>query len=235
MSRKEPRRRRLGSLEVIEVHTSDGAPYVILFHGYGADNTDLAPLASMIPVGRPVNWIFPNGHISVPLGGHYEGRAWFPLRVSELEQAMATGTGVDLTKVAPPGMKRARENVFEMFRQLKVPLDRVVLGGFSQGAMVATDVTLHGEGSPAGLILLSSTLVDAETWRSLAPKRKGLPFFQSHGTHDAVLRIEPARQLATLLRESGWEGQLNEFGGQHEIPSEVLIRVGDFLRRVLPR
>ncbi len=235
MSRPEPRRRRLGSLEVIEVHASDDAPYVILFHGYGADNTDLAPLASMIQVGRPVNWIFPNGHISVPLGGHDEGRAWFPLRLAELEQSMASGSGVDLTNVAPPGMKRARENVFELLRQLKAPLDRVVLGGFSQGAMVATDAIMHGDATPAGLVLLSSTLVDADKWRSLAAQHKGLRFFQSHGNRDAVLRIEPARQLTMLLREAGWEGQLNEFGGQHEIPSDVLIRVGDFLRKILPR
>lgn len=235
MSQSEARRRRLGPLEVIEIQHSASAPYVVLLHGYGADFTDLAPLARAIPIGRQVNWVFPNGHLQVELGPHMQGRAWFPLRMAELEQAMAAGTGLDLSQIAPPGLKRAREGLAEMLEKLAVPLDRVVLGGFSQGGMLATDFTLRTANSPAGLAILSGTLIDADNWRQLAAKRAGLRFFQSHGMFDPVLRIESARRLNALLREAGCEGKLLEFHGQHEIPPEVLINLADYLRRVLPK
>ena len=232
MLQVQAHRRRLGPLDAIEVFHSDAAPWVVLFHGYGADCTDLAPLAQMIPVGKPVNWLFPNAHLTVPLGGHYEGRAWFPLRLAELQASIESGEGVDLTEKTPPGMDKARSHAQQMLAALNVPMEKIVLGGFSQGAMLATDLALNAEKAPAALAILSGSLVDAKQWTALAARRKGLRFFQSHGAYDPVLRIEPARQLEEMLREQGLEGMLFEFPGQHEIPMEVLKELGSFLRQV---
>jgi predicted esterase len=43
--------------------------YVILFHGFGADMHDLASLQDILnPSGKQLNWIFPQGIHSVPIG-----------------------------------------------------------------------------------------------------------------------------------------------------------------------
>ena len=70
-----PRLARLGVLDAIE-YPAEGpqALTVVCLHGYGADMRDLAPLASEIPVERPVRWIFPNAPEILDWGG----RAWFP-------------------------------------------------------------------------------------------------------------------------------------------------------------
>lgn len=235
MSQPQARRRQVGPLEAIEIVTSPAAPWVVLFHGFGADFSDLAPLAEMIPVGRPVNWLFPNGHLTVPLGGHYQGRAWFPLRMAELEASIAAGSGVDLSKMAPPGLDKALAHGQKMIQALNVPHEKLVLGGFSQGGMLATELALRGKTAPAGLAILSGSLVDADNWEKLAPQRKGLKFFQSHGIYDSVLRVEPARKLEQLLVTAGLDGMLYEFPGQHEIPRDVLEQLGSFLRDVLPK
>ncbi len=234
MSQTQVRRRQLGPLDAVEIVQSPSAPWVVLFHGFGADSNDLAPLAGIIPVGRPVNWLFPNGHLTVPLGGHFEGRAWFPLRMAELEASIGSGAGVDLSKTTPPGLSKAFSHGQRMLQALGVPLDRVVLGGFSQGGMLATELALRGDAAPAGLAILSGSLVDREAWERLAPRRRGLKFFQSHGLYDSVLRIEPARDLERLLSGAGLDGALYEFRGQHEIPAEVLRELGSYLRAVLP-
>jgi phospholipase/carboxylesterase len=234
MGKSEPRRRKIGPLECIEVHVADNAPTVVMFHGYGADAQDLSPLAQVVKSGQPTNWIFPNGHQSVEIGGGLTGRAWFPLRLAELEQAIAQGKGVDLTTVVPPGMKKAREMALEMLEKLGRPMNRIVLGGFSQGSMLAVETSLAAKDAPAGLIILSGTLVDRENIKTRAQQRK-LRFFQSHGTHDSVLRVDPAMQLEKILLEAGWKGRLIEFDGQHEIPPEVLIQLGQYLREVLPK
>jgi phospholipase/carboxylesterase len=216
-------------LDCIEVAGDPAAPTIVLFHGYGADMNDLAPLAGAIQAPKNSNWYFPNGHLSIPLGGHYEGRAWFPIPLAELE----AGATIDLSKQVPPGLKKARENARAFIEKLGVSPNRLVLGGFSQGAMLATDLMLHMSEKPAGLALLSGALVNEAEWTELARERAGFPFFQAHGAYDQVLSFAQAQKLEQLFKRSGWQGHLQRFEGQHEIPPEVLIQLGAYLRKVL--
>lgn len=233
MSRLQPRRRRIGHLDTIEIEGSPEGPTVILFHGFGADASDLAPLAQYLQAPKGTNWIFPNGHLSVPLGGHYEGRAWFPVSIAELEKSMSEGSGADFSGITPPGLKRARELALELLEKIKVPMNRVVLGGFSQGAMLATEIAMQSDLPPAGLAILSGTLVNAAVWKEKAAKHAGFEFFQSHGVRDPVLSFARAQDLEKLLLAAGWKGRLQSFDGAHEIPPEVLIQLGHYLRRKL--
>ena len=233
MARSTPRRRRIGGLDCLEIAGSPEGPTVVLFHGYGADMADLASLADSVSAPRGTNWYFPNGPISIPLGGHYEGRAWLPISISELEKSSATGQPIDLGTVIPPGLKKSREKANALLDELSVPPQKLVIGGFSQGAMLATDVALHRSQPIAGLALLSGTLVNSEEWKSLASQKAGMPYFQSHGARDPVLSFGAAQKLDTLLRDAGWRGRLMRFEGAHEIPSEVGIQLGSFLRQVL--
>lgn len=238
MSRIQARRRRIGPLDTIEFEgSSPDSPTIVLFHGFGADCTDLASLAQMVQAPKGSRWIFPNGHLTVPLGPHMEGRAWFPISISELEKAMALGTGADFSATEPPGLRRAREMAKEMIAKLNVPPERLVLGGFSQGAMLATELVLGAEKPLAGLVILSGTLVNASAWEPMAAelskKKPGFAFFQSHGAHDPVLSIAMAERLERTLRKAGLQGQLMRFHGGHEIPPEVLIQLGGFLRKAL--
>ena len=228
MAKVEAKRRRIGPLDCIEVAGDPKAPTIVLFHGYGADMNDLAPLAGAIQAPKNSNWYFPNGHISLSMGDHHEGRAWFPIPLSELQ---AGGT-LDLTQAVPPGMKRARENAKAFLEKLNVAPQMLVLGGFSQGAMLATEVTLHMPAAPAGLALLSGTLINAPEWTELAKAKAGLRFFQSHGFRDQILSFAHAQKLEQVLKSAGWQGQLQRFEGGHEIPSEVLIQLGSFIRKV---
>ncbi len=233
MARVEMKRKKIGSLECMVAHQGDDLPTVILFHGYGADMNDLAPLAGAIPGAPRANWVFPNGHIAIEMGGYGEGRAWFPLRIAEMQAAMARGEGVDFSKESPPGLKRARESALELIRELKVPMNKLVIGGFSQGAILATDVVMHLPEPPAGLAILSGTVANSANWELKGAAHKGLRFFMSHGKHDEILPIQGAETLQQLLLKIGWSGKLMGFHGGHGIPSEVLIQLGQFLRVVL--
>lgn len=233
MPRIELKRKKIANLECLVAHQGDDLPTVILFHGYGADMNDLAPLAQAMSGAPKVNWVFPNGHISLNMGGYGEGRAWFPIPISELEGAFANNQPLNFTQLTPPGMKRARENAAALLRELKVPSNKLVIGGFSQGAMLATDVVLNSDQAPAGLVIMSGTLINAPVWTQLATKHSGLKFFMSHGDFDQILPVEAAQQLEKLLVTAGWKGKLMRFNGPHGIPPEVLIQVGQFLRSSL--
>jgi phospholipase/carboxylesterase len=222
--------RRLGKLNCLEHTGADDAPWVILFHGYGADAKDLAPLAEVIPVAnKNLNWLFPDGFLEVPIGPSWMGKAWWPVDMMELQRAAMTGVARDLSKDTPAGLNTAFEKAMELLKALKVPWDKIILGGFSQGAMLATELYLHAPETPKGLIIMSGTLLHADKLRPLVPQRAGQNFFLSHGERDEVLSIQGARRLETLLTQGGMKGRLVSFNGGHEIPMGVIQGVGNYI------
>ena len=221
----QPRRVQIAGLDAIEVvvpGASAGAFTGVILHGYGADMTDLAPLANVMDAPPGTRWIFPNGPLRIPMGPYWTGSAWFPIDVAALESAMSRGAHRDMAEVAPPELPAAREAVLGLIAALGVPLQRLVLGGFSQGAMLATDLALHLPITPAALLLWSGTLLQRELWQALAPKHAGLRFVQSHGRSDALLDYAAAERLHALLTGAGWRGRFVGFGGGHEIPDAAM-------------
>ena len=114
-----------------------------------------------------------------------------------------------------------------------LPFSKLVLGGFSQGAMITTDVALRLEEAPAGLVALSGTLLVEDAWRQKASARKGLPVFQSHGRFDGVLPFTAATWLEAMLRDAGLGVEFHAFDGGHEIPEDILVALAGFLARRL--
>jgi phospholipase/carboxylesterase len=114
-----------------------------------------------------------------------------------------------------------------------IPMSRTILGGFSQGAMMATELTLTSPTPPAGLIILSGTLVDKDRWALLAAKRPGIPFIQTHGKSDPLLDVYEAARLTQLLQSSKMPGQLHTFEGGHEIPPHLIPLLKEFISTTL--
>ena len=215
-----------GGLNAIEFPSEDPrALTCVVMHGYGADMRDLAPLAPEIPVAGPVRWIFPDAPEILDWGG----RAWFPIDVAAFEEAQRTGRPRDLSLREPDGMAHARAEMQGFLAALNAPWDRLVLAGFSQGAMMAVDLAARAPERPAGVAILSGTLVDRRNLSALTPKKKGLPFFQSHGSVDPILGFQEARELEKLLLGAGWSGALRRFEGGHTIPPEVIAELAVWL------
>ena len=218
---------RLGDLDAVEFPSADPkALTVVCLHGYGADMRDLAPLAPEIPVERPVRWIFPNGPEVLEWGGH----AWFPIDVAAFEEAQRTGKPRDLSGHEPQGMAESRLALQGFIEELGASWDRLVLMGFSQGAMMSVDLALRAPTAPAGVAILSGTFVDAKSVAALAPQKKGLAFFQSHGSVDPILGFQEALKLEDALKAAGWKGELRRFEGGHGIPPELLPELGAWLQ-----
>ncbi len=109
------------------------------------------------------------------------------------------------------------------------PQAPVVLGGFSQGAMVAADVALLGPRAPRCLILFSPAIAAEAEWR--AARRPGLEVFLSHGDKDRILPVSESRRLAQLLEAAGAHVELHVFDGGHTMPGEILAAASAFLER----
>jgi phospholipase/carboxylesterase len=225
-------KRRVGNLECIEVlnETDTALPWVILFHGFGADCHDLATLADYIPDSSKYNWLFPNGIVGADMGGGWtQGRAWWQIDILALQVAMSRGESRDMSQLIPEGLKKARDEAFKGIAQLGVAWDQIVLGGFSQGSMLAVDLYFNAPQTPKGLIIYSGTALALNTYEPLTSARAGQKFFQSHGKSDAVLGHKEAQKLEGFLTNHGLKGQMLSFSGGHEIPPAVLQGTGKYL------
>lgn len=222
--------RQSNSIKCIEQMLENSDEWVILFHGYGADAYDLKSLAEVITPAKPSNWLFPQGILQVPIGPGWSGRAWWNIDLEALQKRQAQGANIDLSDEKPAGLAQARTLALEMIENLKVDWSKITLGGFSQGAMLATDLFLHAPKTPKGLILFSGALINKEEWKPLIPNRAGSRFFISHGTQDPVLPHRSAQQLETLLNSGGMKGGLLSFQGGHEIPMIAINKVNDYLK-----
>lgn len=226
------RRIKYGPLDTIEVPGGSSAPTVICLHGYGASAADLAPLAMDMRLGAPARWIFPDAPIGLDYGGIMNSRAWFPIDMAEFQRAQREGRHRELARARPDGLDEARQAVRELIDTLKVPWDKLILGGFSQGSMVALDLALHEGDPPLGLFILSGNLVDEKDVKDRAGRLKGLRYFQSHGNADPVLGFAGAQDLAGVLADAGLVGKLREFQGGHALPPEILLELGSYLKSV---
>lgn len=223
---------KLGPLEVLTIKGDKEGPAFIFFHGFGADAYDLLSLQTVYQSSPRPNWFFPSGSMTVSFAQGYTGKAWFPIDFDLLYKAHQQNQFKLIDQAFPQELSASRKIAEDFIHEIDIPFSKIFLGGFSQGAMLATEIALNAFENPAGLILFSSTLVNKTHWETKAPLRKGLPFFQSHGTEDILLPYSQAKMLENLLIHAGLKGKLHSFHGGHEIPPKILQELSHFLSQV---
>ena len=235
-----------GELEVHVVQAEAAArpPLLVVFnHGYAASGEDLVPyvpeLLEREPRLAPVRFAFPAGTLSLGMAAWGDARAWWPLDWMKLSTLSRSPEGrQELRNEVPEGLGSARRKLQGCIEALLagtgLPPERVVLGGFSQGAMLATDLALSWEQRPAALVALSSVLLAAEKWRALAPRRAGLPVIQSHGRQDPILPYSEGEALRDFLTAAGLAVEFIPFDGPHTVHPDALDRVARLLGSLLP-
>jgi len=233
-----PMRATLGGLTCqVFAESEAGKPRgaVVLCHGFGAAGDDLVPLYGELVHMRPElakqRFIFPEAPLSVGPGS----RAWWMIDMTGLELMQQGDLKAlrEFRKSEPAGLPQARtmlrKLVDEVSAQTKLPISKISLGGFSQGAMITTDVTLRLEEAPRCLAILSGTLLMEDVWRQKAKARAGLRVLQSHGTEDPLLGFTSAEWLRDLLTEAGLKVDFVPFRGGHTIPLNVLEKLSALL------
>ena len=195
---------------------------VVLLHGYGADGADL------IDLGRHWGEIMPDALFVAPnapnrCGGNPFGYEWFPLQVDRIAGR------IEGARDAAPVI---RDFLSDLWAQTGLGAADTFLVGFSQGAMLTTDLALRMPEPPGGLCILSGTLVSEDEWRELAKNRGPLPVLQSHGYDDQILPFKAAEWLRDLLMDAGLDVDFVPFRGMHSIPPEALRRAAALLMRV---
>ena len=213
------------------VGPADPSLTCVLLHGFGAPGDDLVPLADEL-AAPGVRFVFPAAPLE--LGGlDGDSRAWWLLDLAKLERELAAGTPRDRRSEIPDGLPQVRDQIARFLDQLmarfSIPAGKLVLGGFSQGAMLSLDVALHRDTKPAALLLMSGTLLAESEWVPRMASLAGVPIVQSHGRSDMLLPYTIAELLRDRLTEAGALVDWVPFLGGHEIPRAVLAAANQLL------
>jgi phospholipase/carboxylesterase len=194
----------------------DPAGAFVLFHGRGADEHDLYPLLDFLDPERRLLGVTPRGPFSFPPGGAHWYKlqeVGFPDRETFLATYEEVGTWLD-----------------GFLEEQGVSHDRTVLGGFSQGAVMAYSFSLAaGRPRPAALIALSGFIPTVEGFEldlSEIP-----PVAIGHGTYDPIISVEFSRQARKLLEEAGASVLYREYPLPHAIDPTFLTELRGWLAR----
>jgi len=208
---------------------------VILLHGFGAPGDDLVPLANELVAPDGTWFLIPEAPFnlsdSAPQMG--EVRAWWPIDLASVQVAMFSrdleALAEGLRAGSAPAVERVSRLVEEACRHFGVSSKRTVLGGFSQGAIVALEATLDLRWPLAGLLLFSGLSLYGKTLVERAGAAAPMASVVSHGQSDPILPYSLGEQMGSDLARAGWDVDWVPFVGGHGIPPKAIHAAGRLL------
>jgi phospholipase/carboxylesterase len=161
------------------------AGLLVLIHGRGANELDLAPLADVLDPGRRLAAACPRGPLALPPGGAH----WYAL----------AGLGTPDRATFMPTWGRLQAWLAAVQDEVGATPERTVICGFSQGAVMSWSLALGaGRPTPAAVIALSGFMPTVDGF-SLDLDRPGLRAAIGHGTMDPIIGVEWGRDARDRL------------------------------------
>ncbi len=205
------------------------AATVIVMHGLGASPTDFLSFVSSMDLSAvgPVRWVFPAAPIQpVTVNGGMEMPSWYDIR------------GMDIVSRQDEAGLRASaaavQAVIEREIALGVPASRIVLGGFSQGGVMALLVGVRAPQRLAGLLDMSGYLALAPaTAAERSEANRDVPIFMGHGRQDGVVPIAAGTASRDTLLGLGYAVEWHDYPIQHGVSPEEERDIEAWLVKVL--
>jgi phospholipase/carboxylesterase len=211
-------------LATVEIEPGESARWAVIWlHGLGADGHDFEPVAPLLGLQKArVRFVFPHApEIPVTLNLGMVMRAWYDLSALD-----------DASRVDHEGLARSAQAVTDLVsreRERGIPADRIVLAGFSQGGSVALRVGLAAPEPLAGMVLLSTYLVEGGSESGA----QGLRIFQGHGTYDPVVPYAWGVQARDRLIAGGANVTWKSYPMQHAVCPEEIEDLAAWLQELV--
>ena len=194
---------------------------LVLVHGRGADEHDLAPLLDALDPERRLLGLAPRGPLSLPPGGAH----WYALG----------GIGTPDPATFQGSYERASGWLDAVAAQTGIGPERMILGGFSQGAVMSYALGLGSDRPrPAAVIALSGFVPTVPGFELDLDARPLPPIAIGHGVRDPVIGVEWGRSARALLEEAGADVLYRESPIEHSIDPRFLLELRDWLSARVP-
>jgi predicted esterase len=240
---------------------------IIALHGLGASSSDLADVPTLLGQLEPslskssgcrMVEVYPQA----PQGAM--GAAWWSLDFMAFMQAQMAPPGpqrealtAQFIRKKPDGMDECRAQMLALLAEARtiaggadgpLPLRRVLLAGFSLGAITALDLALlAGEGEKGGgeeeekeqqrvggVIFMNGAPICVDEWAERMKHNKKLRVHLTGGRADTTLPCECVGWVDQLLTSQGIPHTLDLHPGGHEVGGPAVLRgIAGFAKEVL--
>jgi phospholipase/carboxylesterase len=197
----------------------ENPPLLILLHGVGSNEDDLLQLAEYLPK----NYLI----ISARAPYNYsESRfKWYDVDFS-------TGSPVINYEQA----EKSRLILKQFINQLKslhtFDHGKIIIGGFSQGAIMSYSLGLTEPHLVEGIMALSGRMLEEIKPNIKSKIQDELEFLIIHGTDDRVLSVNYARQAKNYLEQRNFKVDYHETRAGHTITNESIQFMNTWLSKI---
>lgn len=179
-------------------------------------------------------WVMLHG-----LGDSIDGYRWMPeavglpwmnyALVNAPDEYYGGYSWFDFAGDMTPGVLRSRELLVQLMDELRgrgFPSEATILGGFSQGCLMAVDVGLRYPRAFAGIVGISGWVFEPQQLlQEMALDARQRAVLMTHGTLDPMIPFKAVHQEIRKLKDAGLEIQWHEFQKGHTIAGEEELDV----------
>ncbi len=177
---------------------------LVLFHGRGADEHDLMPLIEVLDPEQRLVGVTPRAPLSLPPGGAH----WYIVE--------RVGDPHEETFMA--SVELLSDWLDELPNRIGVPEEKIVLGGFSQGCVMAYAMALAANRTPPAALLAMVGFIPHVTDHPLdLTSIDRPPVTVVHGSIDPVIDVSFGRAARDELLAAGMDVTYRETAVEHTI------------------
>jgi predicted esterase len=164
----------------------DASAAMILVHGRGASAQDILSLSA------PLN--FPGVAYFAPQA---EGSIWYPNRLIAPVESNEPYLSAAIAKI---------DGLIKHIEASGIPVEKIFIGGFSQGASLSAEYVIRNPRSYGGLLIFSGGYI----WQSGKPREAvgnvaAMPVFNGCSNVDPFIPLERVKETTALLTSLGAE------------------------------
>lgn len=198
---------------------------VIWLHGLGATKEDFLPVAQILQRDAlpHTRFILPQAPVRpVTLNNGFPMPSWYDII------ALTSPREIKLSE-----LDESSQSIIALIEaeiEKGIPLERIILAGFSQGgAVVLHTAFIAYPKNVGGVMALSTYSATFDEAITLDEKKKQIPTLHLHGSLDPVVKIALGRAAEQFLKAQGIDTCWHDYPMQHEVINDELQDIAKWL------
>ena len=195
---------------------------LFLMHGYTAEQHHLASYVPLVDPDERFTAIAPRGPMTMPDG---DGAGWWHIDLDTFEQSW---------EQFAPALNDLEAFIAAEAEAAGIPLERCVVGGFSQGGYLA--LALAGKADAPNYAAIwamccgipEATDVDVDLGNG-----NGRPVLFQWGTKDGFIGPDRPHEVIAALQAGGWDLRDHEYDMAHSQTIEMMVDAREWLAGLL--
>lgn len=210
---------------------------IIFVHGLGDSGSgwswfpQLAKQSNIVKNCDSINYVFPNAPLMpITANGGYVMPGWFDIYEFGNPEAKQDVDGFHKS------CETLKNLIKEQVDNHDIPAEKIIIGGFSQGAAVSLATVALLDFKVGGVVALSGFSPIKESLPQIMNKANlETPIFQGHGTADPIINFDYGKQTSELYQKLGFKNaKFHTYPGvAHSASEEELADAMKFIDDVL--